>query len=66
MGIIGNLDRRSFGGMVGTEDKLEKLKGRIRGGGMMRVIIADYVFDMIYCAENHGNRTVSGGRCLVS
>lgn len=66
MGIIGNLDRRSFGGMVGTEDKLEKLKGRIRGGGMMRVIVANYVFDMVCCAENHGNRTVSGGRCLVN
>lgn len=42
MGITGNLDKRSFGGLVGMEDHLEKLKGRIRGGGMIIVIVVNY------------------------
>lgn len=42
MGITGHLDKRSFGGMVGMEDHLEKLTGRIRGGGMIIVIVDHY------------------------
>lgn len=66
MGNPSNLDKRSFGGMVGMEDQLEKLKGRIRGGGVIIVIVDNYLFDMSCCAENQGNRTIPGGRCLVS
>lgn len=65
MGITGPLDKSSFGGMVGMEDQVEKLEGSIRGGGVIIVIVDNYLFGTPCCAENQGNRTIPGGRCLA-
>ena len=54
-GSPGNLAKRTFGGMVGMEAQVEKVRGRIRGGDVMTAIVGHYLFDLSRCTDKQGN-----------
>lgn len=65
-GSPGNLAKRTFGGMVGMEAQVEKVRGRIRGGDVMTAIVGNYLFDLSRCTDKQGNGTMLGARCLTN
>lgn len=60
--IPDHLDKSSFGGVVGKEAQVEKVKERIIDGEEMTVTVDNY----LKCLAVQKGRNIYGRKCLVS
>lgn len=61
-----HLDKSSFGGVVGKEAQVEKVKERIRDGEEMTVTVDNYLKCLAVQKKRQENGTIYGRRHLIS
>ena len=61
-----DLDKSSFGGVVGKEAQVEKVKERIRDGEEMTVTVDNYLKCLAVQKKRQENGTIYGRRHLIS